>query len=111
DSPQGLLDQVLQHKDVLLSVEDRGFFQQHRDSELDNPAVARKTDEIADRAEKKIESFWSFTITLCRYLNRGENPIAPEDAWWMGLIDEVMGTPMTHRRLSGRVRALLRGQM
>ncbi len=110
-TPHELLDEVLQHKDILFSAKDRLFFHQHTEDELDDPAVARKTDSIAARAEKKVESFWSFTITLCRYLNRGENPIAPEDAWWLGLVDEVIGTPMARRPLSKHVRSLIRGQM
>jgi len=31
-------------------------------------------------------------------LTAGEHPISPEDAWWLGLIDEVLGSPSLTRR-------------
>jgi len=58
-----------------------------------------------------IEPFWSFTVGLCGLLFRGENPLKPKDAWWLGLIDEVIGTPTTRRELSKQVRESLLNQM
>lgn len=52
----------------------------------------------AGGAYEKIEPLWSFSLTLCRELTRGEHPISPEDAWWLGLIDEVLGSPSLTRR-------------
>jgi hypothetical protein len=48
---------------------------------------------------------------LCGELNKGENRLTPEDAWWLGLIDEVIGTPTTRRELPEKIRESLLKQM
>jgi ATP-dependent protease ClpP protease subunit len=42
--------------------------------------------------------FWYFTATLSDNLFTGENQISATDAYWMGLIDEVMGTKLKCER-------------
>jgi ATP-dependent protease ClpP protease subunit len=36
---------------------------------------------------------WSFLVALCHALQEGENELAALDAFWLGLIDEVLGQP------------------
>ncbi|MCX6902575.1 MAG: ATP-dependent Clp protease proteolytic subunit [Verrucomicrobia bacterium] len=42
----------------------------------------------------KIEPLWYYTVSLCKSLFGGENRLTPADAYWMGIIDEVIGTDL-----------------
>lgn len=44
-----------------------------------------------ERVKARMEPFWFYTLFLCRALMDRENPVAPLDAFWLGLIDEVVG--------------------
>jgi hypothetical protein len=62
---------------------------------------AEEIDAIADekeRAEKLVEivrpilqPIWSFFVALCHALQEGENELTAIDAYWLGLVDEVIG--------------------
>ena len=39
----------------------------------------------------RLEPLWFFVVSLCRALQEGEYPMSPEDAYWAGLVDEVVG--------------------
>ena len=66
-----------------------------------NPTEKAAMDAIADeklRTEKMAELFgpilepvWSFFNAMCHALQEGENQLTAKDAYWLGLIDEVMG--------------------
>jgi len=94
---------------LLLSPKDRKFCARYGMSK--DQKQKAKADKIVDQAYVMIEPFWSFTVGLCGLLFRGENPLKPKDAWWLGLIDEVIGTPTTRRELSKQVRESLLNQM
>lgn len=54
----------------------------------------------SEKMEKKVEllrplfqPIWSFFVALCHELQKGENELSPVDAFWLGLIDEVIGAP------------------
>lgn len=47
---------------------------------------------------------WLFFGSICRVLQEAENPLTPEDAFWLGLVDEVMGANLpTLRRMVERI--------
>jgi ATP-dependent protease ClpP protease subunit len=62
---------------------------------------ANEIDAIADekeRSEKLVEKvrpilqpIWSFFVALCHALQEGENELTATDAYWLGLVDEVIG--------------------
>jgi hypothetical protein len=62
---------------------------------------AEEIDAIADekeRSEKLVEKvrpilqpIWSFFVALCHALQEGENELTAVDAYWLGLVDEVIG--------------------
>ncbi len=106
-----LLDQLAQYCNLFMPEKDREFFTRHKEKDLDDPKVAKAMDDIVGRAHAKIEPLWAFTVTFCRQLNIGDNPVSPADAWWLGLIDEVIGTPLARRALPKRTRQLLRKQL
>ncbi len=49
---------------------------------------------LVKKALPTLEPLWYYTISLCRILLEGENRLMPADAFWMGIIDEVIGTDM-----------------
>jgi hypothetical protein len=40
-----------------------------------------------------LRPLWLFFVALCYELQTGENDLAAMDAFWLGLIDEVIGAP------------------
>lgn len=46
-----------------------------------------------------LEPLWYFTVCLCRLLQRGENSLTAEDAYWLGIVDEVVGAKLPSLRL------------
>lgn len=47
---------------------------------------------------------WLFFGSICHALQEAENPLTPEDAFWLGLVDEVMGANLpTFRRIIERI--------
>ncbi|MBI4625148.1 MAG: hypothetical protein HY736_18255 [Verrucomicrobia bacterium] len=49
--------------------------------------------------EPRMEEFWYFVICLCRRLQRGEHRLSANDAYWLGLVDEVLGANLPCIRL------------
>lgn len=47
--------------------------------------------EINDLAALRMEPLWRFAFFLCQVLMEKDNPLSPEDAFWLGLIDEIAG--------------------
>jgi hypothetical protein len=99
------LDRLLRHCSLFFTPKDFAFLEKHNFQYGENPKIDKRCDEILGRAYGKIQPFWSFSFTLCRELTKGEHPISPMDAWWFGLIDEVLGSPsLTRRTIKERVK-------
>lgn len=107
----GLLDLVLAFSEKLMTKEQLDFFSRYREDDLQNPSVCEELDAIVEPAYAKILPLWTFALLLCRYLNRGENSISPEEAWWLGLIDEVAGTTLYRRPVSPENHSLIRSKI
>jgi hypothetical protein len=54
---------------------------------------------LGTAAFPRLEPLWYYTVSLCRALFEGENRLTPEDAYWMGIIDEVIGTNLVGFRI------------
>lgn len=58
------------------------------------------TDEWVNTVVRPvIEPLWFFVVALCRLLQQGENRLTAEDAYWLGLVDEVIGAHLPTLRL------------
>jgi hypothetical protein len=66
-----------------LSYDDRARIEQAPENERDNLQI-----EIM---RPLLEPLWSFFVALCHALQEGENQLTATDAFWFGLIDEVIG--------------------
>jgi ATP-dependent protease ClpP protease subunit len=59
----------------------------------------KKLEFLRAQALPRFSPLWFFTVSLCRYLMEGENHLTPTDAFMIGVVDEVIGTEMTGRRI------------
>lgn len=71
---------------LLLPYEDQQKYTALPDTERD--------EWIEARLKPLAEPLWYFVLSLCRLLYEGENPIGVEEAYWLGLIDEVAGSDL-----------------
>lgn len=56
------------------------------------PSDIERTNFVREKVEPRLEPLWYLVVSLCRSLQEGENTLTPEDAYWLGLVDEVIGT-------------------
>ncbi len=59
---------------------------------------------LLDRVKDQIAVLWYFTMALTRRLLTGETNLSASDAYWLGLIDEVLDTPLTWQPIAGEKR-------
>jgi ATP-dependent protease ClpP protease subunit len=46
---------------------------------------------LLDRVAHKIRSIWFLFVSICRLLQESDHYFSAEDAYWVGLIDEIIG--------------------
>ena len=54
------------------------------------PSGQRKAARVA-KLRPRLLPFWLFLGAICRVLHEAESPLTATDAFWLGLIDEVIG--------------------
>jgi ATP-dependent protease ClpP protease subunit len=47
--------------------------------------------KLVEKVAPVLEPLWSFFVALCHALQNGENELTARDAYWLGLVDEVVG--------------------
>jgi ATP-dependent protease ClpP protease subunit len=68
-----------------------------RDQQLDGPGAEM---ELMKRARLKMMPLWYYTFFLCRSLMERDIFVSPLDAFWLGLIDEVVGEDLPTLRVA-----------
>lgn len=63
------------------------------------PTEAQKLNYLKPKVQPLLEPLWYFTVCICRLLQHDENVLNPEDAYWLGLVDEVVGSRLPSLRL------------
>lgn len=61
--------------------------------ELDAIPPEEKEGKTLEKVRPYFQPLWSFFVALCHALQEGENELTGVDAFWLGLIDEVIGMP------------------
>lgn len=56
-------------------------------------------EETVKKARPHFGPLWSFFVALCHVLQEGENELSSTDAFWLGLIDEVIGQGLPSLRM------------
>jgi ATP-dependent protease ClpP protease subunit len=59
---------------------------------------------LKNMANPRLASLWYYAASLGRRLLVHDVKLSPSDAYWLGLVDEVPGTPLTWQPLAGEVR-------
>jgi hypothetical protein len=60
---------------------------------LDKLPESERTEKKLDKLRPHFQPAWSFLVALCHALQEGENELSALDAFWLGLLDEVLGEP------------------
>lgn len=60
----------------------------------DNLAQADKPDWLSRATLERVRALWYFYVSICRLLQEGENYMTPAEAYWLGLVDEVIGSSL-----------------
>jgi hypothetical protein len=103
-----LLEALGEHQALFMSSNDLRYFSKFEPNDLDsNPKLRARYDRAVERAYAAVKPLWFFIVALFRRLNVGENPITPDDAWWLGIVDEVLGTTLIRRQVSPEYRQFL----
>lgn len=59
--------------------------------EIDKLPADQQPETIAEKVRPILSPIWSFFVALCYVLQQGENQLNGTDAFWLGLIDDVIG--------------------
>jgi hypothetical protein len=59
--------------------------------DIDQTAEPSKSEKLVQKVRPLLEPLWAFFVALCHALQEGENNLTATDAFWLGLIDEVLG--------------------
>lgn len=57
-----------------------------------------KDERTIEKVQPLLQPLWSFFVALCHALQEGENELTAADAYWLGLVDEVMGVALPTTR-------------
>lgn len=50
-----------------------------------------RSQALISKMQPPIQPLWSFFVAFCHALQEDDNELTARDAYWLGLIDEVMG--------------------
>jgi len=53
---------------------------------------------LAERVSPRLRSLWYLVVSYCRLLQTTDYSLEPEDAYWLGLVDEVCGSGLPNVR-------------
>jgi ATP-dependent protease ClpP protease subunit len=60
-------------------------------AEIDAAPEEERNQRLIKKVRPTLEPMWSFFVALCHALQEGENELTARDAYWLGLVDEVVG--------------------
>lgn len=69
---------------------------QAEQDEIDKVDEASRNQKLISKVRPLLEPLWTFFVALCHAVQEGENELTATDAFWLGLIDEVMGAKDLH---------------
>jgi hypothetical protein len=65
---------------------------------LPSDQVQQRENWLQTHVWVKMHPLWYFVFSICRLLQSGENNLLPVDAYWLGLVDEVLGVDLFNER-------------
>lgn len=79
---------------LFLTDEQRGHFNQLQKTAAREAQAAY----LQKHAARKIRMLWFFIVSFCRNLQRADYEFLPQDAYWMGLVNEIIGSELLCER-------------
>jgi hypothetical protein len=58
------------------------------------PDEAAQQNWLREKAEPRLQPLWYFIVSVCRLLQEKENPLTASDAYWLGIVHEVVGSDL-----------------
>src|SRR5580698_11665671 len=58
----------------------------------------KQLEKLIESVRPILQPVWSFFVALCHALQEGENELTAIDAYWLGLVDEVIGEELWNVR-------------
>lgn len=73
--------------------------QRHAFNDIPKEDDGRRLEYLQKHASRKIRMLWYFVVSFCRGLQKSDYEFTPFDAYWMGLVNEVIGTDLANERI------------
>jgi hypothetical protein len=90
-----VLNQLVRYKEQFFPRTSLRFVATTTQAKFNRSSKAQKQfDRFTERAYRRAHPLWIFTCALCRRLHQSDNRLSPKNAWWLGLIDEAVGTSL-----------------
>lgn len=67
-------------------------------TELGKKSEDEQGSYVQAHAGQKLKKVWYFVLSLCRLLQTKDYKLTPEEAYWMGVVDEVTGSELPNDR-------------
>jgi ATP-dependent protease ClpP protease subunit len=58
----------------------------------------KRFDRLLERAYDRAAPVWAFSLAISRMLHSGDLPLDAASAWWLGLLDVVVGSSLDRRQ-------------
>ena len=84
--------------DALLEVYGSLFLTPAQSAEFKGRSKEEQKIYLESHASDKLEVLWYFIVSLCRLLQTRDYQLTPEEAYWMGVVDEVTGSGLQSDR-------------
>jgi hypothetical protein len=84
--------------DALLEVYGSLFLTQAQSAEFKSKNEEEHKIYLETHAADKLEVLWYFVVSLCRLLQTKDYQLTPEEAYWLGVVDEVTGSGLQSDR-------------
>ena len=84
--------------DALLEVYGSLFLTPAQSAEFKGKSKEEQKIYLESHASDKLEVLWYFIVSLCRLLQTRDYQLTAEEAYWMGVVDEVTGSGLQSDR-------------
>jgi ATP-dependent protease ClpP protease subunit len=93
-------DYASQTKDIdaLLEVYGTLFLTPAQSAEFKSKSKEEQKTYLESHAAEKLDVLWYFVVSLCRLLQTKDYQLTPEEAYWLGVVDEVTGSTLQSDR-------------
>jgi hypothetical protein len=81
--------------ELFLTPKEKEEYELHR--RMNDPQASHQW--LVEHTTPRLRKLWFFYIFICRLLQRADRWLTPYDAYWLGLVHEVVGTNLPNLRI------------